>query len=396
MYDYTDLKICCVITLNWEFYTISIRMRCLLSLLLLFYTLFGYAQLERGTWLLAGSQSNVGAPPPLVTGGVIGGVFGTDLENFFGIRMSPTLGVAVTNALVLGGSVGATNNWFDGGQAGQFALTTFGRYYLGNEQSALLPFGEARFGYERFGSGGNASDQFNYQLGVGGAYRLNAQITLEGLLAYRDDAISSVNGSDQIRLSIGLSSFLQPANRTDGAAAAPYGAGSWILGATGLDYVRRSFSGVGLTRFSLLPSAQYLLTDQFALGGTVGVDISRSNQPQTFRSTALTIGPTARYYFGAPRRQPFFVTAGVLYAYTKSVDFFRFGSSFPDPTLEPLEFSSNELLFGFGLGQQLFLTDKLALEYGPRIQFRQTLDDFRTADSNFVRLNLEIGLQYFL
>lgn len=374
-------------------------MRLFLCFFLCLGTLVGHAQLQPGTLLLSGSRSFVSGPPQLVTTGVIGGAVGGDdvngfSQNFSGFRMAPSVGVAVSRALVVGGRIEASSTWIDGERYGQATIAPFGRYYFGSDEATLLPFGELQVGYANYGA--SSGDSFFYGLAAGVAYRLNGQVSLESSLFYNEEITgSALTNIQRFGLQLGLTSFLSVADRGS-AEAAPFGAGDWIIGTSGLQLSSEKFFEQRQTNIGAQPSVQYLLSDNLAVGGIVEFSHFRSSEEFGSRASTISVGPTARYYFGAPRRRPFFAALGMQYVHSQSTDYFLFGSGFPDPTPAPSTRKSSGLQFGLACGQQLFLTDKLALEYGPRIGFYRSLDDVELATRRPVRINLEIGLQYFL
>ena len=366
-------------------------MRFLLLLVLHCFTLSTYAQLEKGTWWLSGSASNIPAPPDLVTAGVIGAGFGND--NFTGVRMSPAFGVAVTEGLLLGARITAAQTWRELANDGQFGLSPFARYYFGATGARTLPFVTGTLDYNRFGTSLAipATDRWGYRVGAGAALRLNEQITLESVLALTDPDLDEDSPNDlSLSWRTGFTAFLAPSVRM--AEAAPFVAdGRWVVGTSSLRVATQISSGTPNWSLALAPSVQYFLTEQLAVGGQLFVGRSRSGERDAplFTSTSLTLTPTVRYYPRAPQTGALFIGAGLGYQYER---FEQRGLFSPD--LQSSEFQA--LSVGINAGQHLFLTDRLALEYGPRLALSRRLATDTEEGETAFRVNLEIGLQYFL
>lgn len=125
---------------------------------------------------------------------------------------------------------------------------------------------------------------------------------------------------------------------------------------------------------NLSPSLLYLLSDDFALGGGVGLVVSRLGGDRFFEAQTVTsfgFAPAARYYFGGGERARFFVagSAGILAG---------------NQQVESVVFRAN-----LGVGTSIFFNDGLAFE--PRVEL-----DYVGGEFGFAQLSLGIGLQGFV
>ncbi len=144
-----------------------------------------------------------------------------------------------------------------------------------------------------------------------------------------------------------------------GASGQTVNQGAWMVGGSA-NFSVTSFSDFTVVTFGLNPTAGYFVKDDLALGGQLGLAIISTEGETT---SAVSIVPLARYYFGSP----FFAQAGIGLSSsegrTESILRLSGGYSIflnPAVSLEPVfsirfenGFDRSTILFGVGF--QVFL-----------------------------------------
>lgn len=156
--------------------------------------------------------------------------------------------------------------------------------------------------------------------------------------------------------------------------------GRYLIGLTGgfswqsfdvQDFLGRSER---LTQWQLAldPSLLYLLSDDFALGGRLGLSVSRfDNSFDDDTNVTFSVAPAARYYFGEGEGNRLFASAsaGVAFFNDDDTDALFQGSA--------------------GLGYSFFFNDGLAVEPGIEA-------GFGAGELDFFQFSVALGLQGFV
>jgi len=149
--------------------------------------------------------------------------------------------------------------------------------------------------------------------------------------------------------------------------------GNKLVGVDGNFSIRFLENADDLFFLNLNPSYGVFIKDNLALGGTFGLNYSKSN---VFSTTGFSLLPFARIYFAEPDAFQFFVEGSLgLYLEGISNDF---GSN-----------NETALRYQFGPGAAFFLNEKVSFDV-------QLLVDRIGGNFDISRLGLFFGFQFYL
>ncbi len=345
-------------------------MRTIYTLAFLFCTsLFVQAQIQRGDHIIT-LEPRTG----LFNADDFGGLRYDFLYDNTGFYLSPIYGYALTDRLVVGGSLNVESSVFNSERDWRIGLNPYLRYYAINRDKLGL------YGQVSTGAGLNDNEFYGFQsanLRAGLQVPLASGVRFGPVLDYRI-------GSGRNLLTLGGQIEIVLHN-DGGAKTAPISAfrvGSVMLGGQLAELgVRKNIIFGG---FSL--GGHYFLLDRIAAGLSVGasgsrLDNSTASQDFTYTSHQLSADLSARYYFTTGKRLVWYAEAGGGYYWYQQ----RSESPLNSPDEERNTFSLSA-----ALGGQYFVREHIALEFGP--QWRQVLND----ELNGGSVGLTTGVRFFL
>ncbi|MBU2927630.1 outer membrane beta-barrel protein [Winogradskyella psychrotolerans] len=163
--------------------------------------------------------------------------------------------------------------------------------------------------------------------------------------------------------------------------------GNWLVGgsgsftsttATSEDNLGNEFESIA-TALQLRPNIGYFLTDKFATGLNIGVNLS--NSPGRDNSNwSMSVGPFARYYFLKPENR---------------VNLFGEASFSYGNGLSEINKDRNTTSYGFSTGGVLFFNSSVGLEMSLNYTDSTSRSD-GSSDTNFKNLFLGLGFQIHL
>ncbi|PPK84555.1 outer membrane protein with beta-barrel domain [Neolewinella xylanilytica] len=344
------------------------------TLLFFLLSLFAHAQIQRGDHIVTlGNQSSAS------TSSDLGGIyydFDTKVSQF---SLQPTYGYALTNRLVVGGTLGILTTRYPAATASSefnywnVYVNPYVRYYAINGER-LGVYGQLGTGVGVNKDGVYGLEELN--LGAGLQFPLLAGIrvgpTLDYTLRSRRNVL--VLGG-QIEIVLGRRSG-------EGKPAGNFSAGSVMLGS---QLLQTTFAR-DVTYGAVNIGGHYFLTDRIAAGLSVGAGGGRYNFGTTsvdrsFRSSQILASLSGRYYFTTNRNLVWYGEAGA--GVGRLV--YRTDAALGDLPVDRNDFS----LFG-GVGAQWFVRDNLALETGVTLNRNAVNGDWGTA------VSVPVGVRFFL
>ena len=296
----------------------------------------------------------------------------------------------VSDHFMIGGSLAAVGELYQGNVVGGIALGPAIRYYINpaSQRNNYFVGADAIFGGSSFDeiiiSQDGIADAFNFNVGLNRF--LNPNVSLEARANYslRTDAFAP----DVFSIDLGLRLFMdQEAREGHRTAVGTFEEGTVLLGVSNAQI---SFTSE-VYDMSLAPNAAYFLNDRLAVGVGLNARIAavRGNDNNT---SFLSIAPFTRYYFTSAGHVRWFgqVGAGIGLSTTNIVSL-----------SEELKIKSTTYQMNARFGSNIFLTPHLALELsiGPSYFYGESTtnnDQFPKSIDRSIRLVGEIGFQFFL
>jgi outer membrane protein len=356
-------------------------MKALLSVVILFFCSIFYvnAQVTKGTLLVDG---NIGLN---VDGD-------NELFEDLTFQFTPLFAYFVSDHFMLGGGVNYRVNYSNNRISTLFRFNPLVRYYFNPKSTSVNYFAEvqADFGLSSLKK---TSGPYNYNFSLGLNKFLTPNIALEGRLVYFLEEQSSL--FDRYRnifiLNLGLRAFLSKDDRIDwNSIDSGIAKGVMMIGISEASIILNEDDRIDI---NLTPNIGYFITENIALGGTLGLNYGLRLDIDDFWVAEMTIRPFARYYFNPRSKLAWFAEGAVGYTL---FEFDIFG----------LEVIRNTFDYRIQGGANLFLTSNLALEFAlgwdsansnseavdTEGRFPDTPSERTSTQSN---LGFNIGIQYF-
>ncbi|WP_238752296.1 hypothetical protein [Neolewinella maritima] len=336
------------------------------------------AQIQRGDRFLsvdgrAGASLTGASVTPLVSGDLGGIVLpGTFSEGL--AYATPAYGLALTDRLIVGGSLTAVHPFGSRSDIGSIGLSPYLRYY-GINRAQLGVYGQVMtgLGYRN----GDLTGPDAVTVGAG----LQLPLAVGARFGPSVDYVIGGAGNT-LELGIRVELILGRNNRLQEAAVGSFSKGAIMLGSQFVGaVVREDVSSAGV-----VVGGHYFLTDRLTAAPTIGMegyqtDFSRPNVTRITTLRNYAVGLSSRYYLTTERHLLWFAEAGVGYQTNYSRRDFGNGE---------IRSSSDVFLLTASAGGQLFIRDNVALEAGP--QFRRFFGD----GVNYSLFSLNGGIRFLL
>ena len=263
----------------------------------------------------------------------------SDLDGLLVIA-NPSYGFLLSDNFALGGTLVVAGLLADGGST-VAAIAPYGRYYFVNKQDLALYGGVTGIlavGDDVSFDGSSTASAIAPTAGVSFPVAKNGLLTPE--LAYVIN-----EGANSLTLAFKLEFILGENTSDGGKSVGAIGKNTWMLGG-GLGSFSITGSNPSVNTLVLSPDIHYFLSDRFALG--LGIFVNRT-AADDISFTTTSFGPNGRFYFSGPKHFMPFIQGGVSFRGVSSN--LGFGS---DSTTD----------IDAGIGGNIFLRDRLALELG--------------------------------
>ena len=158
----------------------------------LFISVTAFAQTEKGDWLVGGNITLNTA------------------KNNTAIGLTPNAGMFILNNLAFGGNFSIVYTNQGSAKTTNFGIGPFARYYFST--AAVRPFLQASAGFlstkVTADSASSSTNGLNYFLGVGAAYFINENISIEAVAGYDHTKYKDFDGTSGFLLKIGFQVYL--------------------------------------------------------------------------------------------------------------------------------------------------------------------------------------------
>ena len=355
-------------------------MRITFTLLFLSYLAVAHAQVQRGDHIVTLKEPPfLNRPSPLFNAHDFGELFLAPGENTGALDLGPTYGYALTDRLVVGGTVNAEIGYFSDGWTGHLGVDPYVRYYPINREAIGL------------------YAQVSTAIGVVGGRITDATIADEGFYAFETANLRAglqvpvasgvrmgplldyqiISGRNALMLGGQVELVLSAGGSPEASPVSAFRAGSVMLGGQLAQITFKKHQTIG----SLRLGGHYFLTDRLAAGVAIGAGGYRVGEQIVNKQLTLSADLSARYYLTTARRLVWYAEAGGGMVTGRRWNNDQFGN----PTFQGDYFS-----VAIALGGQYFLRENIALEFGP--QWRKELDNSYTGK----RVDVNFGARFFL
>ena len=355
-------------------------MRITFTLIFLCCFAFAHAQIQRGDQIITLKVPTLlTEPAPLFNARDFGALFLAPGENVGTFDIGPTYGYALTDRLVVGGTINVEIAYFDNDWTGLLGVDPYLRYYLVNREA---------FGLYA---------QVSTDVGVIGGRVTDATIVNEGFYAFETANLRAglqvpvasgvrmgplldyqiISGRNALLLGGQVELVLGAGGSPEASPVSAFRAGSVMLGGQLAQIAFKKYQTLG----SLRVGGHYFLTDRLAAGLAVGAGGYRIGEQIVNKQLTLSADLSARYYL---------TTASRLVWYAEAGGGFLTGRQWSDDQFGTPTFKGDYFSVAIALGGQYFLRENIALEFGP--QWRKTFEDVYTGKA----VDVNFGARFFL
>ncbi|WP_116108802.1 outer membrane beta-barrel protein [Lewinella sp. IMCC34191] len=355
-------------------------MRSTFTLLCFCLSLFAHAQIQRGDQIITLQEpSSTTGPAPIFNAYDFGESSYVPSQDYGQFYLSPTFGYALTDRLVVGGTVLTLLDIYDRGWIWEIGLNPYLRYYaingkklglygqvstvmgvVGGRVPDVIIAGKGFYGFE------TATLRAGLQL------PLATDVRFGPVLDYQIEP-----GRNLLALSAQIEIVLRRGGEAEATPVSTFRAGSVMLGG--------QLAGVGLRKNLVFGNfrigGHYFLTNRLAAGLSLGASSTRFGVQTIWKGVTLSTDVSARYYVSTGKRLVWYAEAGGGY-YT--------GRQWNDDQFDSPNYRGDYFSVTGAVGGQYFVRDNFALEFGP--QWREVLDNPYEENS----IDLNIGARFLL
>ncbi|MGB3799919.1 MAG: hypothetical protein WA952_08875 [Lewinella sp.] len=333
-----------------------------------------YAQIRRGDHLLTLNQTySLEGPTQLFNAADIGEV-GFELgDRISYVSLSPTNGYALTDRLVVGGSLNIKVGQINGHWAKGFSIDPYLRYYVVNRERLGI-YGQVGSRVAIIQEPVSAFDRANLRAGL--QWPLTSGVWIGPAVDY-----SIRSGANYFSLGGQIEVVLNSNGRDEASPASNLHAGALMLGG--------QLAGIGMNKWIksgfVELGGHYFVTKRWAMGLSLGaqggrVDLLPPTRPVEW-PYRLSASLSSRYYLVSDGRLLWYAEAGAGYSINHSDTDNQRSTGIP---------KSEQYAYTAAVGGQYFLRHGIALEFGPQLR------RFSQDGIGFTYVGITGGVRFFL
>ncbi len=332
------------------------------------FLLFGcsmlFAQIQKGSIYLAPVQLNAGAFGT-ADDKVSANVQGDEGNYTYTFALLPTYGYAFTDNLSLWGAAKLSNTSVSSTSFTRMEAQLNARFYLNptakNDHFFVEAGGRTYLEFEN-----DSEPLWGYQAMLGLTHFIDPAVALEFSAGHQQ-----MEKEGNFVVNSGLAIYLNRQSDLGQDLGAPIQKGTLVLG-NGL--LNLNFLADNNKVMALSPHVSYFLSNRFAAGFTLNYNNMNLDEGD-FRIANWVLEPQFRYYTNVKNNYGIYASLGG-------------GANITNVKFNNNNTTSSDYFYGAGLGVDAFLSNRVALEFGPNLR--------HYPEMKLVRVGLDMGVRMFL